>query len=353
MSGAPPNRDMSTRSDLLPHRPGLSAIWQEPLALLALLCVYQLTVWSFVPLEMARGLHVNVLQVALWGREWLMVSYKHPNLPGLAFESAEEVFGYSALLAYGLAQVFVTATLLFVYLTARDLLRDRWLAVAATSLLPSLFYFSVPSILFNHNIAQMPFWVAFIWLFNRALDGRSVRTWVAAAVVMALAMYVKLSSGLLLGLAGLWLLIDPRGRAALRGSGPWLAAAIFLLAIVPLLNALRASGFQAITYAHARAAGAPQPLLLISVSAIVLASPLAVMWLAGATSRRTVPALLWRRNLPASQRFLLWFVLAPIVLCMIAAFRSDIRVLWLTPMFSLWGVYLIGNLRRPVSADQV
>jgi hypothetical protein len=337
---------MFARSSFYLNEQSRTPFWQSPSLVLAVLCAYQLVVWSLAPLVLDRGLHVNILQVALWGREWLMVSYKHPNLPGWAFEGAEEMFGYSALLAYVLAQIFVTATIVFVYLTARDLLEDRWLAVAATAVVPSLFYFSVPSILFNHNIAQMPFWVAFIWLFNRALTRDSMGYWLLAAAVAALAMYVKLSTLLLVGLAFLWLLIDQRGRAALRHPRPWLGIAVFIIGLIPLLLALKESGFQPITYASDRATNPAHPLLLVSATAVILASPIAAMWLAGGVAFRDIPALLWQRAMPSRQYLLLWFVLFPIAMCAVAAFVADIRVLWLTPMFSLWGVYLVGNLPR-------
>jgi hypothetical protein len=119
-----------------------------------------------------------------------------------------------------------------------------------------------------------------------------------------------------------------------------------------LLVALKMSGFEAISYASARAENAPHPLVLISVASLVLVSPVAVLWLSGALAIDEIPAMLWHQGMARRQRFILWFVLLPIAMCATAAFLADIRVLWLTPMFSLWGVYLIGNLPRRCEPEQ-
>ncbi|MBI2718738.1 MAG: glycosyltransferase family 39 protein [Rhizobiales bacterium] len=333
---------------------GLNDFWQRPLSLLLLICTYQFAVWTVAPLIMTQGLHVNILSVALWGREWLLVSYKHPNLPGWVFEIAEGLFGYTTVMAYALSQTFVIATLIFVYLLAADILRDRFQALAATALLLGVFYFSVPSIVFNHNIAQMPFWVAFLWLFNRSLTSGGAIYWLLTALTAALSMYAKLSSGLIIALAVVWLAIDPRGRAALRTTPPYIAALAFTVSLVPLAYALWVSGLQPIAYAAARGEKAnTDPAQLIAAVAAILIFPAIILWLAGTVKLREIPRLFWPKTLSRNLRFVVMLGLLPIAFCVFASFFASIRILWLTPMFSLWGIYLIGNLGRSLTSQQV
>src|SRR5690349_1366919 len=68
------------------------ALLQNPAGVLTLICLFQFSIWTVAPLAINSGLHVNILSVALWGREWVMLSYKHPNLPCWVFEAAESLF---------------------------------------------------------------------------------------------------------------------------------------------------------------------------------------------------------------------------------------------------------------------
>ena len=323
-----------------------------PTHMLALICAFQFTVWTLAPLAINAGLHVNVLSVALWGREWVMLSYKHPNLPGWVFDAIESAFGTSSFITYALAQAFVLATQLFVFLLAVDLLADPSLALAATSLTLGIFFFSAPSTIFNHNIAQMPFWVAFIWLFGRAISSGSPWFWTWSALVAALAMYDKLSSGILLAVAAGWLAIDPRARSSLRTASPYLSALLFAAMTAPLAYALMKPGLQPLTYAEHRAAiHGSQSYGLLGAIALILACPAGILWLSGAVRLRELPGVLWPAARSPPMRFICWFMLLPIGICALLTPVTSIRILWLSPMFSLWGIYLIGNLpRRPSSA---
>src|SRR5438270_2302729 len=107
---------------------------------LCFLCISQVVLWAIGPDLVNAGLPTNVLEVALWGREWLIVSYKHPNLPGWILQIVDQLSGTHAIAAYLVSQSFVIATLVFVYLLAIDVLKNSWAALAASGLLLSLFF---------------------------------------------------------------------------------------------------------------------------------------------------------------------------------------------------------------------
>ena len=93
----------------------------------------------------------------MWGREWVIATYKHPALPSWVLEATRILTGAVGWPAYLVSQLFVAATFLFVYLLGCDLM-GRQRAAAGTLLLTGIVYYSWPTPEFNHNVAQTPFW---------------------------------------------------------------------------------------------------------------------------------------------------------------------------------------------------
>ncbi|MGX7873674.1 hypothetical protein ACVDG5_013725 [Mesorhizobium sp. ORM6] len=64
-------RPASVGSDLLRH----------PWYLLALLCLVQILCWTVVPSLVDPAPPADVVEGFMWGREWVLLTYKHPQLP--------------------------------------------------------------------------------------------------------------------------------------------------------------------------------------------------------------------------------------------------------------------------------
>ncbi len=150
----------------------------------------------------------------MWGREWVLLTYKHPQLPCWLLEISHLLTGSFRWPQYMLSQLLVSTTFVLVYLLARDIMGSTR-AVAAVLLLPSVYFFGWPTPQFNHDYAQMPFWAGICWLLWRsARDGKPV-WWLALGLVSGAGLYAKFSTGLLLLFGAIWLLFDARGRSLL------------------------------------------------------------------------------------------------------------------------------------------
>ena len=312
--------------------------------------------WTLVPALIHTSPPLDVVESAVWGREWVIATYKHPAMPAWVLELSRSVsggrIGWSA---YAVSQIFNLATLALTYLLARDLAGAR-VATAAVLTLLSVEYFSWRSIEFNHTLAQMPFWIGAVWSAWRAVQNRATGWWLALGAVAAFGLYAKLSNAMLLLVIAGWIVTTPRGRATLTSPGPYLGALVFAVMSVPLLRWLMATGYMPLEYASAR--GRDQSLfatLLFPVNAILQAVPILftlglaitlakssadVRPLAIATAIRS-PA-----STPQSRHFLLLMAAAPALLSIVFALigKSGLRAAWLAPSLPLFAVWITAQL---------
>lgn len=317
-------------SENLSSRPGRA---------LAALCAAQAIVWTLAPASTHAAPPLDVVEMLVWGREWVVATFKHPNLPGLLLEAVRRVSFGASWPAYALAQGCVVASFVAVYLLGRDLLSPAR-ALAGTALLTGVFYYSWPTPEMNHNLAQMPLWAWTCLALWRAADSGRLSWWVLLGLFGGLSLWAKYSSGLLLVAAAVWILWDARARARLAGPGPWVALAIFAAAAAPQAHFLVATDFLPLEYAASRAgaAGEAGPFLLAQLAdhAGLLAMALAAgLFGAGAVRLRAEEA--------RARRFLLVLGPMPVLLAVAMAGAGGIglRDMWGMPMFNLSGLLLL------------
>jgi 4-amino-4-deoxy-L-arabinose transferase-like glycosyltransferase len=311
-----------------------------PLALMAAL-------WTFVPAFVHTAPPLDVVESALWGREWVVGTYKHPAMPGWMFEISRWFdFGRIGWPAYLGGQLFNLATLALTFLLARDLAGVR-VAVAAVLATLGIEYLSWRSVEFNHNLAQMPFWIGSAWVAWRAVERGTLDWWLALGAVAAAGLYGKLSNAMLLLVIAGWILSLPRGRASLKSIGPWAGAALFVVVCIPLVHWLVISGFAPLSYAEAR--GREQTLvatLLFPANAALQAAPIVLtLAIAGFFARDAETPAVPTQLAAGADRFLWLMALAPPLLSAVLALLggSGLRASWLAPALPLMAILLVAR----------
>ena len=244
-------------------------ILARPAHAIAVLCVAQALVWTLAPALTHSAPPLDVVEMLVWGREGVVATFKHPNLPGLLLEGVRRLSFGALWPAYALAQACVVASFVAVYLLGRDLLGPGR-AVAGTLLLTGVFYYSWPTPEMNHNLVQMPLWAWACLALWRSVQGGRIAWWLLLGVFAGLSLWAKYSSGLVLAAAGLWMLADAQARAQLVRIGPWAALAVFALVAAPQAAFLVGTDFLPLDYALARAgsgrAGGPLSFLLTQIA---------------------------------------------------------------------------------------
>jgi 4-amino-4-deoxy-L-arabinose transferase-like glycosyltransferase len=328
-------------TDSLERRARLVSLFDGPLGWLALLVSGQLIIWTLIPWLLATSLPLDVVSDGLsWGHEWQWGYYKHPPLPSWTVELFFD--GLGDIGPFLLSQIAIALTYVFVFLLGREFMPARW-AATGTLLLAGVYYFSIPTPEFNHNVAQMPLWAAATFFYFKAWKTNRLRWWLTLGVAAALGLLAKYPTALLL-LAMVAHLARSRGSAFLS-TGPYLATAACTVIVSPHLFWLYASGFPTLHYAVARAgsvAGPVQhlvvPLKFIAAQAIDIAPAAIVAAFAGL---RASPANLSCRD--ENLRFLLWLTLGPLLLTFVISLVTGlgIRDMWGAPMWNLTGLVLV------------
>lgn len=147
----------------------------KPSTLVVLMAACQVVAWTLAPTLTHRSPPLDVVESYMWGREWVLATYKHPAMPSWVLEASRLATGVVGWPAYLAGQLFVAATFMFVYLLGRDLLGPPR-AAAGVLLMCGIAFYAWPTTEFNHNVAEMPFWAAVSWAMWRAVESQR-RVW--------------------------------------------------------------------------------------------------------------------------------------------------------------------------------
>lgn len=210
-------------------------IQARPETLLVVLIAWHLLFWALVPIATYAMLPLDSLELLGWGMEWQGGYYKHPPLGPWLGEIAYLAAGNRVEALYLLAQLGLALTLLYTWLTARELL-GRTEAVLATVLLAGGYFHTFLTPNFNMNTLQLPIWAALGYHFLRGWRGDR-RHWPLFGALCGLALLAKYSGLLLIASCAMLLLSSSHGRQRLVADrGPIaLGGALCLLVLLPHL----------------------------------------------------------------------------------------------------------------------
>ncbi len=214
----------------------------------------QVIFWTLAPALSHTAPPLDVVEMYVWGREWVVATFKHPNLPGLVLEPFRLLAGQAGWTAFLVSQIFVAVTFWAVFALGRDVM-DGPRAFAGALLLTGVYFFSWVTPEFNHNVAQMPLWALAMLMLWRATTHARAIDWMLLGLFAGLSLWAKYSSALLLAIAAVWMLWDARARKRLLTPGPWLGLSVFALVVAPQVLWLIEHDFLPFGYAARRASG--------------------------------------------------------------------------------------------------
>ena len=131
----------------------------------------------------------------MWGREWVIATYKHPALPSWVLAATRALTGTVGWPAYLVSQLSRRCHIRFVYRLGCDLdgsaARGGGDAAAYRHRLLFLAYVSS----FNHNVVQTMFWAGFAWALWRPGSADPFGGRLCSVPSAAGGVYAKLSTG--------------------------------------------------------------------------------------------------------------------------------------------------------------
>lgn len=317
----------------------------SPARLVAALCLTQIVFWSLIPALTYTALPLDVVEIYAWGPHWLTGSYKHPALTSWLLEISRTLTGTAGWPAYLVSQVWIALTFVLIFALGRGPLGSER-AATATLLMPWIYYFGWHTPEFNHDIIQLPLWVAIALAAWSAVETQRIAWWVCLGAVAALALYGKLASNFMLIATATWLLADGHARRSLRTPGPWLALCVFLILSIPLCKWLLSPNAIPLQFAVQRGSLNSKTVPIWIAIQVAIASgvliPIAITRL-----RSRTDTFLSRPVIDARFKIFLLFVgLGPLLLA-VAAFTTlatGAKLMWGVPMLSFTGLLAVAFL---------
>lgn len=321
----------------------------SPPTLLLILAGLQLLVWTILPWLTAISLPLDVTSDGLgWGHEWQWGYFKHPPLPPWEVEAVYGLFGDIG--PFLLSQIAIVLTYVFVYLLGSELMSKRE-ALIGTVLLVGVYYFSIPTPEFNHNVAQMPVWAFAAYAYTKALRSNGLRWWALLGLAGGIALLTKYASAILFLAMLAHMLTTPSARRALLRPGPYLALVVLAAVASPHILWLVHNHFPTFHYAEARAGHAEgaiyrivAPFRFLLSQLATLAPCLIVAAAAGLLGRtREVPSPVRDENF----RLLLFLGIGPALITALLSLLTGfgIRDMWGAPMWNLTGLIIVAAMR--------
>lgn len=328
------------------------------------LLVYFL-IWALAPWLIIDSHFLDVTEGISWGREWQLGYYKHPPLSSWVLYSFYYLFGNVG--PYLLSQLCILLTLTLVWQLGRSIYResgDNLRVRLGTLSLLLIFYFTWPSIEFNHNLAQMPVWAGLTLCFYRAVHGdldKATAYWLSTGTLAGVALLTKYSSVVLILSLALYLATSQQTRSWFRRPVFWCSALIALLIFSPHLWWLMDHNFLPFEYASARAtlgkpwnAWLPFRFLLVQILnhlflilALMVCGLPFFRHLRQASDTKADCRRYWLRKPPAIL-FLMFAGLGPALLTSFASLVLQMKTvdMWGMPMWNLSGLLVFSFLNR-------
>jgi 4-amino-4-deoxy-L-arabinose transferase-like glycosyltransferase len=330
--------------------------------------------WTLVPVLIAANPPLDVIEGFAWGREWQWGYYKHPPLQAWLLEAVSYITGRSGLGYFGMSALASAATMYAVYRTGLLIVTPAK-AVLAALLCEGILYFNVLACEFNPNVLQLVIWAWAGWAFAHAVCRRHLVYWLLLGVLLSLGFYAKYSIVLLCVSLASFLFYDNKARLRLVSRGPYTAALLFALLILPQLHWLAAHDFLPMSYAASRLTAANNigerllfPLMFMGAQVLdalpmlllfFLLQPFRSFWKSTTVKRIFMPLrrLGETRPLPiqaivetGEQRFkralLLWLAFAPAVLSTVFSglINQKIQDMWGMPYLSFVPLWLVSMM---------
>jgi 4-amino-4-deoxy-L-arabinose transferase-like glycosyltransferase len=180
----------------------------------------------------SQDINADMAEMMIWAGEPALGYPKHPPLLAYVVKLWFSVFPFADWAFTLLAVTTVSAGL---YLATE--LCGIWLEgekrAAAPFLLAMIPFFTFFGLKFDQNSALIPLWALTMWAFMRSLETRSTGWAVLMGLAAAAAMLTKYWSAFLLAALAITTLFDSRRDIYLRCRAPWIAAMVFIVAVLP------------------------------------------------------------------------------------------------------------------------
>lgn len=201
-----------------------------------------------VLLKSGQDLHFDTTEAYAWGRAFLLGYGKHPPLSGWIAGVWFRLLPATDAAAYALAMATTGFGLFVCWLIAGRVVdrRRAFLSVVLLALCP---IFNFKGFKYNADLALVAVLPLIVLAYLNAFEKRDARAGLWLGLAAAAGVLTKYWAVTMIGAVGLTALLHPQRAAFLRSPAPWVAVAVFAVAMAPHLVWLWQAEFAPLAYA--------------------------------------------------------------------------------------------------------
>jgi hypothetical protein len=308
-----------------------------------------LVVWTALPALLTHTLPEDVVEGLAWGQEWQLGYYKHPPLQAWLLESVALVSGRHAWALYLLSQLGVAISFWAVWRLARMVVSPLG-ALISVLLLEGVVFLNYRTPELNPDVVQLPFWALATLAFYRALRFGRAADWCLLGLWMAVSTYGKYETAVLGLTMVAFMLAEPQARRSWRTAGPYIAACLYVVLLLPHAWWAASQDFPTAAYVYRASRGTRGLADWLGTTSLFTAGQLASMAPAAlmlavlsAGARSPARSLVGTSADRFDRRFVATLAFGPFVtsIAMSAATGRELLIHWGCPMWSFIGLFAV------------
>ena len=210
----------------------LESFGKHPAKSLAIFTAVSSVLWVVQTSLCQKILPLDVIEAIVWGEEMQWGQMKSPPLSGWIAAFFSWCSGHADWSLYLASQLTVVCAVYFAYRLAREFFDERGAATAAM-LLYFIYYYMPPAMKFCSHDTQVALLPAVGCFFWRGLKDDRLRDWLALGLFAALATLGKYAAVQVLIGCFVFMLLYPPARKRFASPGPYLAAGLYFLLLLP------------------------------------------------------------------------------------------------------------------------
>jgi len=310
-----------------------------------------------IPTIFYTVLPLDTVETIMWSHPFSMGNAKHPPLAAWLAGLFTVVFAHTDFAMYLLSQLMLVIGFVYMYRLGREFF-GMAKSVLSVVLLATILFYSFDSAKFNVNLPHMALWPMMTYYCLRGVKYDRLTDWILFGFVSALSVLSKFFGFALLLSLFVFIVTGRETRKFFRRPGPYLAFAVFLLALTPYLVWLVRNNFPPLMYLSDRVSEEQHghflyPLTVLAESLYPIAIPLLLMCVTVDKPFRSLKSLRWRSlrpSDPVAGRLALCVQFVPIALMTaLSATGMMIDLMWGFPVYFVTGFFLMAFWKDDIS----
>jgi len=305
-----------------------------------------LVVWTLAPTFSNVNLPLDTIEALAWGSNLDWGFNKHPPVSAFVVEIIYKIFGNQDWAYYLLSQIFVIASLYFVWRLSDEFLKSKIHSLISVLILEGVVFFNYTTPEFNVYVCQLPFKVLTVYFCWKSISNNKILNWIYFGLFASIGFLTHYSFIFLLLSLIIYFIFKFISEKKFIFKC-LISILIFLILLLPHLIWLYENNFITISYALNRTGIEENNLinhllnpLKFIIKQVLMLTPLIIMFLLLLSKNKQKLKINLKNN---KLLFLICINILPIIIIFFISFftGAKIRTMWMSTSYLFLGILLL------------